>query len=82
MQYSGRGVHQSSQCGIRLSTGEGFGTAEHRFGARAAGGCSYLPLPLVCLHGQRDFLPAEAIPSRLRSQPILEPMPLHHRASL
>ncbi|CAB0033491.1 unnamed protein product, partial [Trichogramma brassicae] len=78
---TGRGVHQSGQRRVRLHAGA---RARRRQGgerARAPGHGAHLPLPVLQLHGQRDQLPAEAVPRRGQQGQVLGPLPADRQSA-
>lgn len=63
--FPGRGVHKPSERGVRVHAGaRAGGRRADSAPAGAAGRGPHLPLPLLLLHGQRDLLPAQTLPSR------------------
>jgi len=79
---SGRGLHQSGQHRVRVHAGARPGAGGRRVGAGAAGGGAHLPLPLLLVHGQRDFVPPETLPGRGQQGALLGPVPAHRGAAV
>jgi hypothetical protein len=74
---SGRGLHQPGQHRVRVHVGARPGAGGRRVGAGAAGGGADVPVPVVLVHGQRDLVPAEAVPRRGQQGALLGPVPAH-----
>lgn len=78
-RLAGHRVHQPGQRGLPLHACAGVGQRRRVQRARIAGCRPHLPLPFLCVHGKRDFLPAQAVPSRREQGQVLGQMPPHHR---
>jgi hypothetical protein len=75
--FAGRGLHQPGQHRVRVHVGARPGAGGRRVGAGAAGGSADLPLPVLFVHGQRDLVPAEAVPRRGQQGALLGPVSAH-----
>jgi hypothetical protein len=62
--FAGRGIYQSGERGVCVHAGARDGRRPRDRGARPAGEGADMPVPVVLVHGQRDQLPAEAVPRR------------------
>lgn len=71
---AGRGLHKSGECGVRLHAGPRSGRGGDRLRAGTASGRPHLPLPVLLVHGQRDLVPAEAVPRRGLEGEVLGPV--------
>ncbi|XP_048165227.1 cyclin-dependent kinase 5 activator 2 isoform X1 [Corvus hawaiiensis] len=78
---AGPGLHHPGQPGVRLPAVPGSAAGRrHREPGRAAGRLPHLPLSRLLLHGQRDLLPAQALPGGGRQGALLGALPGHHPA--
>lgn len=82
VSVAGRGVHKPSERGVRVHAGPGPGGRRHRLRARPAGGRADLPVPVLLVHGQRDLVPAEAVPGGGLEGEVLGPMSGHSEPTL
>lgn len=77
MSCAGRAVHQSCERGVRVHAGPGTGRRAGGHGTRTAGGGAHVPVLGVLVHGQRDIVPAEAVPGGGQPGRVLGPVPGH-----
>lgn len=73
---TGRRVHQSCQCCVRLYAGERTGGRRRSVREGASSHGVDVPVPELQLHGQRDQLPVEAVPGGGQQRQVLGPMPV------
>lgn len=78
---SGHCLHQPSERGLCVPPAARAGQRGGGVGAGASGHRPHLPLHELLLHGQRDLLPAEALPGGGQQGAVLGPLPLHHQHS-
>ena len=77
-RVAGRGFHQPCERGVRVHAGTRAGARGGR-GLRtgAASRSPHVPVSLLLLHGQRDLLPAQALPRGGQQGQVLGPLPAH-----
>lgn len=74
---AGRAVHKPSERGVRVHAGPGTGGRAGGHGTGTAGGGAHVPVPSLLVHGQRDIVPAEAVPGGGQPGRVLGPVPGH-----
>lgn len=74
---AGRAVHQPGERGVRVHAGPGAGGRAGGHGTGTTGRRAHVPVPGVLVYGQRDIVPAEAVPGGGQSGRVLEPVSGH-----